>query len=432
MSGPYLEDNELLRPNKASAILLWGIAIFLIFFVIWAGFTELDRTVRGQGRVVPSTQLQVLSNPEVGVIEDIYIKAGDTVTVGQKLISLDPTVSSAEMGGGESSIGALQLKVARLQAEIEGRSPTFSNVGDYNGGTQARTERALYRARIANRNSNLAAAQARVAQSLRAVGEAEAAYQSKLESKRQRDRELALVQPLVDRGIEPRLSLMQAQSAAAIASSDVAAAAQSVARSRAVVSEAQAAVAQVNSNWRSLTATELTVAQAELESRRQLQPALAERVARTLIKAPVAGLINRVLVNTRGSSIAAGQALVEIVPSNDSLVVEARIRPADIASVLIGMDARVALTAYDRTVFGTLPARVVSVSPDSVVDAESGEVFYIVRVRTLKNMLRDKNNRPLKIGVGMVAEVDLLGEKRSVLRYLLTPISRLTETAFRE
>ena len=432
MSGPYLEDNELLKPNKASAILLWGIAIFLIFFVIWASFTELDRTVRGQGRVVPSTQLQVLSNPEVGVIEDIYIKAGDTVTVGQKLISLDPTLSSAEMGGGASSIGALQLKVARLQAEIEGRSPTFSNVGDINSGTQARTERALYRARIDNRNSNLAAAQARVAQSVRAVGEAEAAYQSKLENKRQRDRELALVQPLVDRGIEPRLSLMQAQSAAAIASSDVAAAAQSVARSRAVVSEAQAAVAQVNSNWRSIAATELTVAQAELESRRQLQPALTERVARTLIKAPVAGLINRVLVNTRGSSIAAGQALVEIVPSNDSLVVEARIRPADIASVQIGMDARVGLSAYDRSLFGTLPARVISVSPDSVVDSQTGEVFYIVRVRTLKNMMRDQNNRPLKIGVGMVAEVDLLGEKRSVLRYLLTPISRLTETAFRE
>lgn len=413
-------------------MLLWGISIFLVIFVVWAALTQLDRTVRGQGRVVPSSQLQVLSSPDGGVIEEIYVKSGDTVTIDQKLISLDPTASSAEMGGGESSIGALQLKVARLQAEIEGRSPTFTNVGDANSATQVRTERALYQARIANRNSNYSAAMARVDQSQRAVGEAEAAYESKLELMRQRNRELNIVQPLVERGIESRLTLMQAQSAAAIAQSDVVAASQSAARSRAIVNEAQAAVAQVNSNWKSIAATELAAAQAELQSRRQIQPALAERLARTIIKAPVSGLINRVLVNTRGSSIAAGQTLVEIVPSNDSLVVESRIRPADIASVRIGMDSRVALTAYDRAVFGTLPARVVSVSPDSVTDTQTGEIFYIVRVRTLKNTLRDQSNRPLKIGVGMVAEVDLLGEKRSVLEYILSPISRLSETAFRE
>lgn len=432
MSDLRLEDMQMLKPKRASTILLWGIAIFLVLFFIWASLTELDRTVRAQGRVVPSTQLQVLSNPESGVIEDILVKAGETVSAGQELIRLDSTASGAELGGGESSIGSLQLKVSRLQAEMAGRSPSFRIPNNPAQASQARTERALYQARISNRDSNLAAARARVVQAQRAVAEAQAAYQSKQEGQRQRERELEIIRPLVERGIEPQLTLMQAQSAASIARTDVAQAAQNVARLRAIISEAQAAVAQVNSNWRSQAATELSAAQAELDSRRQLQPALVDRVERTLITAPVTGLVNRVLVNTPGSSIAAGQALVEIVPSDDSLVVEARVRPEDIASVRIGMEARVALTAYDRTVFGTLPARVISLSPDSIVDESSGDVFYIVRVRTIENVLRDQSDRPLEISAGMVAEVDLLGEKRSVLEYLLTPITRLSETAFRE
>ena len=151
-----------------------------------------------------------------------------------------------------------------------------------------------------------------------------------------------------------------------------------------------------------------------------------------MVRAPLPGRISRVLVTTRGGSVAPGAPLVEIVPSEESLLIEARIRPEDIAHVRLNQEAKVAITAYDRAVYGQLDGRVVGMSADSVTDERTGEIFYVVRVRTSANALRDRNGRRLPIGAGMIAEVDLLGDSRTVLQYILSPITRLSETAFRE
>ena len=161
-------------------------------------------------------------------------------------------------------------------------------------------------------------------------------------------------------------------------------------------------------------------------------PALAARVERTVLRAPLAGRINRVLVTTRGGTVQPGAPLVEIVPSEENLLVEARVRPQDIAFVSLNQPARVAITAYDRAVYGTLNGRVVAISPDAVADERTGNTFYTVRVRTAANALRDPRGRAMPIGPGMVAEVDLLGDSRTVLQYILTPITRLGESALRD
>ena len=148
--------------------------------------------------------------------------------------------------------------------------------------------------------------------------------------------------------------------------------------------------------------------------------------------APLAGRINRVLVTTRGGTIRPGEPVVEIVPSNENLLVEVLIHPSDIAFVRIGQPARVAITAYDRSIYGVLDGEVVTISPDATLNERTGESFYTVKVRTNLNYLRDVNGRQMPIGVGMTAEVDLLGEKRNILQYILSPIARLSETAFRE
>lgn len=433
MHGTHLEDlTTRIKPRAASNLLLWGVTAFVVVFFIWAAVTELERTVRGMGRVIPSSQLQIVSNLEGGIVEDILVRAGQQVRAGDELIRLDQTATTAEFGSGEATVSALMVKIARLQAEVEGRTPVYPATRNPVIADQVRIEQALHTSRMSDLSNAVGVAQARLVQAQRAVAEADAAYQARVSARDARQTEARALRPLVERGIEPRLSLVQAESAAAVAASEVQAASAAASRARSAVAEASSALARVRQEWRALAANELATAQAELAARRRSLPALADRVERTVVRAPLPGRVNRVLVTTRGGSVAPGAPLVEIVPSEESLLVEARIRPEDIAFVRMDQDARVAITAYDRSVYGVLEGKVVGISPDAVLEERTGETFYVVRVRTSENALRDPNNRRLPIGPGMVAEVDLLGDTRTVLQYILSPITKLSETALRE
>jgi membrane fusion protein, adhesin transport system len=433
LSQTHLEDlSTRIKPRTASNMLLWFVTGFVVLFFVWAAFAKLDRTVRGMGRVIPSAQLQVVSNLEGGVVQDILVKGGQQVRRGDVLIRLDPTSTGAELGSGEATVAALDMKIARLQAEILGREPVYPAARDALAAEQLRIEQALHASRVADLNSVLSGARARLLQSERAVGEAQSALRARREAYAQRNSEARLLRPLVERGIEPRLSLVQAESQAAIAGSEAAAAAEAVSRAQAGVSEARSSLAQLQQEWRATAATELATAQAERSARGRALPALADRAERTVLRAPLSGRINRVLVTTVGGSIRPGEPVVEIVPSDGSLLIEARVTPQDIAFVSLGQHARIAVTAYDRAVYGVLEGTVVSISPDAVLEERTGETFYTVRVRTDQNFLLDQRGRRMPIGVGMVAEVDVIGDQRTVLQYILSPITKLGETALRE
>lgn len=433
MSETHLEDlTDRIKPRTASNLLLWFVTGFVLIFFIWAAVAELERTVRGMGRVIPSSQLQIVSNLEGGIVGEILVRAGQDVRLGQELIRLDPTQTEAEFGSGEATLVALTAKIARLQAEIAGTSPVYPSARDPVAADQIRIEQALHASRMADLASMTGGAQARVAQAQRAVAEADAAYQARVTARNAAQSEARILRPLVERGIEPRLSLVQAESRAAVAASEAQAAAAAASRARSAVAEASASLSQIRQEWRAQAATELATAQAELSARRRSLPALADRVERTVLRAPLPGRINRVLVHTRGGTVRAGEPVVEIVPSDESLLVEARVTPQDIAFVRMNQDARVAITAYDRAVYGALDGRVVAISPDAVTEERTGETFYLVRVRTAQNALLDQNGRRMPIGPGMIAEVDLLGDTRTVLQYILSPITKLSETALRE
>lgn len=433
MATTHLEDlTDRIKPRSASNLLLWGVVGFVVIFFVWAAFAELERTVRGIGRVIPSSQLQIVSNLEGGVVERIFVRAGQVVRANDPLLALDPTTTGAELGSGSAALAALEVKAARLEAEVAGREPVYPQARDALMAEQIAIEQGLHRSRMTERNSLLGAAQARQAQAQRAVAEAQAAYAARIAARDARQAEARILRPLVERGIEPRLALMQAESAAAVAASEAAAAAASIARAQASVVEARASYGQLDADWRARAATELAAAQTELGARRRALPALAERVDRTVLRAPLAGRVNRVLVTTRGGSVQPGQPVVEIVPSEETLLIEAQVRPEDIAFVRMDQEARVGITAYDRSVYGTLDGRVIGISPDAVVDERTGESHYVVRVRTTSNALRTEAGTVLPIGPGMVAEISLIGDTRTVLQYILTPITRLGERAFRE
>jgi adhesin transport system membrane fusion protein len=240
-----------------------------------------------------------------------------------------------------------------------------------------------------------------------------------------------MLKPLENTQIIPKIDIIKAENAVAVGANDLAAAQASVSRAQSAVAEARAAMSQQRSDWLSRAGMELSQAQGEVSAQLKTLPALSDRVDRTVIRAPMSGRVNRVLVTTVGGSVQAGQAVAEIVPTENTLYIEALIRPSDIANVRLGQDAKIEITAFNSAIYGTIAGKVTSISPDAVLNEKTGESFYTVELQSVEN-IRDPNGRPLRIGPGMVAIVSLLGEKRSILSYLFTPIMRLGETAFRE
>lgn len=425
---------DRIKPKQASTILLYVILAFFVAFIIWANCARIDRTVRGSGKVIASSQLQTVSNLEGGVVKQILVRTGQMVRAGQVLVRLDPTASGSELGSGEAQTSALQVKIARLRAEVLGQNPVYPAATTPVIAQQIQIEQALHAARMQELSALSGAAAARSIQAQRAVAEAQSGYAAKTSASEQRASELESIRPLAQKGIESQMTLRQAESAAIVAQNEAAGAAETIARARAGVAEAQASLAQARQDWRAKAADELAQAQAELAARTSALPALQNRLARTTVRAPMTGRINRVLVTTVGAAVSPGAPIVEISPSRDTLLVEGHIRPQDIARVHIGQRARVNITAYDSSIYGSMFGQVESMSPDAVVEERSPqqESYYIVRVRTNEKGIKDHNGRLLPIGAGMTAEVNLLGDPRTVMQYILTPITRLKETAFSE
>ena len=421
-----------IKPKVSANIILWIILAFVVIALIWAGLTEIDRTVRANGRVIPSSQLQVVSNLEGGVVEQIMVRVGQDVKRGTPLVRLSPIQPGAELESNRASSDALHFKIIRLEAEIAGRTPQFPEARNPLMASQLAVEQSLYRSRMAELASLSNVASARIAQARRALAEASAAEAARLTARETARADLNLIRPLVREGIEPRRSLLQAESAFAVASSEAAGAGAALGRARSVLAEAQASAQQQKRDWLARAADELTAARAELSVRQAAMPAYEYKLRRTVVRAPLDGRSNRVFVTTVGGSARAGDPLLEMVAVNDSLLIEAAVAAKDIASVKMGQKAKVQISAYDSAIYGSMEGRVVAVSPDAVVNERTGESHYLVRVRTTANAITDDAGRRLPIGPGMGADVNLLGDKRTVLAYILTPLTRLSETAFTE
>lgn len=420
-------DEQEFSARKSANLILWIIAGFFVAFLLWASLTKVDRTVHGVGRVVPSSKMQIVSNLEGGVIEEILVKSGQYVRKGDILVRLSPTLTGAQFGSSAASVEALRAKVARLSAEVRGATPGYSGLSN----DQVQVEQSLHAARAAELQGIISAGSARTTQAERSVAEAQSILAAKRSNLSASQRELEMIEPLAEKEIVSRMDLVKAQNAVQVAQSEVSAAEASVARAQSAVAEARSSTAQARSDWMSRAGLELSQAQAELSAQQQTLPALSDKVDRTTIRAPLSGRVNRVLVTTVGGSVAPGSPVAEIVPSEEALYIEAMVRPSDIANVRLGQKASVEITAYNSAIFGKLDAKVTSISPDAVVNEKSGESFYTVEVQTSGPLL-DGNGKKLEIGPGMIANVSLLGEKRSILSYLFTPITRLTENAFRE
>lgn len=431
MSG--LSDRVLalgLKERDFPSLLLWSIVGFTSIMLAWAALARLEVVIAAPGRIIPASQLQILSNLEGGTLARIAVTPGQKVKAGQLLIQLDPVLRASDAAAGQASVDALKVREARLAAESRGERYAL-DVANVDPALLA-NEQALARSDTTALISERGIAQSRAEQARRAAAEAEANLAQRREALNLAIREEAVMRPLVEQGAEPGLTLDRVVSQRAQADAAATAAAENLRRARAAVAEATRGVWSVDAKFRNRAAEALANTRAELASRSGQQPALTDRLARTQVRAPVAGIVSRLRVATPGAAVGPGEPLVEMVPAGDKLLVEAKVSPADIGFVAAGQIARVRVSAYDYSIYGALDGVVQNVAPDAVVDERTGQVHFLVRIALPGTCFPTHNAGCLPLGPGMMADVNLLGPKRSVLSYVLSPLTRVSNSAFRE
>jgi adhesin transport system membrane fusion protein len=426
-----IEDVLPMEPARAAQLLLYIIAGLVVLTLIWASVARLDRVTRGQGWVVTSNSLQELQYLEGGIVKEILVSAGERVEAGELLVKLDPTQMNVEFAQGREEFNLLSARIARLEAETALKPLQFPAPFKAAAGEIVARERALFEAREAELNAALTLAQNKRDQRAQAHKDAQIAFETATEALNFADQELDMVQKLVQKGIEPRVELLRAQQREAAARGEMQRAEIAVSRSALEAQEAQGEIDQVRKTFAAAAADELNAAKAEFADLKGELPALRDKVSRTDVRAPVTGVVNRVLVSTIGGVVAPGETIVEIVPTEDTLLVEAKIKPADIGFLYVGQEAKVSITAYDSSVYGSLHGAIETISPDAIEDEKSGERFYNIRVRTNAEALKGRGKN-VKIMPGMAADVAILNGKRTVLAYIMKPLADVGDKALQE
>ncbi|MCQ4349097.1 HlyD family type I secretion periplasmic adaptor subunit [Pseudomonas stutzeri] len=409
---------------------IWALIGFVLFFLIWAHFAVVEEVTRGDGKAIPSSRLQKVQNLEGGIVAEIFVSEGQVVEAGMPLLRLDDTRFASNVGETEADRLALELRVARLKAEVDGVPLNFAATLRNRAATLADSELALFDSRQSQLQDEVAGLEEQLTQrrqELREFASKQGQFRNSLALLRQ---EIRMSEPLVAEGAVSEVELLRLRRAEVEARGQLEATTLAIPRAEAAIAEVERKIGETRARFRSEALTLLNETQTELSKIQSTGRALEDRVKRTLVTSPVRGIVKQVLVNTVGGVIQPGSDLVEIVPLDDTLLVEARIRPQDIAFLHPGQTATVKFTAYDYTIYGGLKAELEQIGADTVSD-EDGNSFYLIKLRTEKSHLGSSEN-PLLIIPGMVASVDIITGEKSILSYLLKPILRARAEALRE
>ncbi len=433
-----LADQPLPEVNKALVedaprvvrLTIWVLIGFTLFMLLWAHFAQVDEVTRGEGKAIPSSKLQKVQNLEGGIVSELFIHEGQVVEVGDPLLRLDPTRFESNVGETEADRTAMQLRVERLSAEVDDRPLQISEELRKLAPEQANSEDALYRSRQQQLQEEVAGLEEQLVQRRQELQEfisKQGQYRNSLQLLRQ---EISISEPLVAQGAISKVEVLRLRRAEVENRGELEATSLAIPRAESAIKEAERKIAETRSRFRSEALAQLNEARTELNKANATGKALEDRVKRTLVTSPVRGIVKQLLVNTIGGVIQPGSDLVEIVPLDDTLLVEARIRPQDIAFLHPGQSAMVKFTAYDYTIYGGLTADLEQIGADTITDDE-GNSFYLIKLRTQKSHLGSDQN-PLLIIPGMVASVDIMTGKKSILSYLLKPIIKARAEALRE
>ncbi|HEX2825321.1 MAG TPA: HlyD family type I secretion periplasmic adaptor subunit [Burkholderiales bacterium] len=423
-------DAERIGERRFPHVVLASVTLFFILAFAWAAFFQIEEVARGEGRVVTKSQVQVVSNLEGGVIAEIMVREGDVVKKDEPLIRIDPTRFVAAFREGEQGALALKARIARLSAEVRGTALAMPADVQKGSPVIAQQETALYKARQVELGTKVQVLRQQLAQRESELKELQSRAERLAEQLVLADREIAITAPLVKRGIVSEVELLRLERDQNRIRTDLEQARLSVPRARAAIDEAKGKLADADASFRSQAGNELAQAQGELAKVAQQIPALEDRASRTIVRAPMDGIVKTIPNKTVGGVVQPGSPMVEMVPVEDTLLIETRLKPSDIAFVHVGQRAIVKVTAYDYSIFGGLEGKIEYVSADSIVP-QQGEPYYIAHVRTNRNAI-DYYGKKLSISPGMLASVDVITGKRSILYYLTKPINRARERALTE
>jgi len=408
--------------------LIYSICLVVIALLIWASVAELDEVTRGEGRVIPSRQLQIVQSIDGGVIREIYVREGDIVEAGDLMFVLDKTRSMATYSENRNQALALQARIARLSGLIESMPflldlEVVQQIPDI-----AQREKEHYDESLAELRERQSVYREQHAQRVKELEEVEARLASARRSLRLAQREYDATLPLVSSGAVSEIDALRLERDISQIDGEISQAEARMGALAAAINESTSRIAESDISFRNAWRTDLSEALAQLRMLNESRSRLADMVESAEVRAPVNGIVQRVFYNTIGGVIPAGRETAEIVPLDDQLVIEARIVPADIAFLRPGLSAVVKISAYDFTVFGGLDATLEQISADTITD-ERDNTYYLVRVRTVQN---DGIDAGMTIIPGMTAQVDIMTGKRTVLQYLLKPVLRATSNALSE
>ncbi|MGZ0717883.1 HlyD family type I secretion periplasmic adaptor subunit [Pseudomonas palleroniana] len=430
---PLPEVNKALVEDAPRVIRLtiWAIIAFFIFLVTWAGFSSIDEVTRGDGKAIPSSKLQKIQNLEGGIVSELYVKEGQVVEAGAPLIRLDDTRFVSNAGETEALRLAMQLRVERLSAQVDDRPLNIPDDVLKAAPNQAASERSLYDSRRQQLKDEVGGLQEQLVQrqqELREFTSKQSQYRSQLSLQRQ---EINMSEPLVAQGAVSPVEVLRLKRAEMETRGQLDATTLAIPRAESAIKEVQRKIDETRGKFRSEALTQLNEARTELNKAESTGRALEDRVSRTLVTSPVRGIVKQLLVNTVGGVIQPGSDMVEIVPLNDTLLVEAKIRPQDIAFLHPGQEAIVKFTAYDYTIYGGLKAKLERIGADTITDEDKKTTYYMITLRTDRSHL-GTDEKPLLIIPGMVASVDIITGKKSILSYLLKPIIKARAEALHE
>ncbi len=416
-------QQEPLRARR----LIRSAGVLLVLLLVWAALAEIDEVTRGEAKVVPSSQVQIIQSVDGGVVEEILVREGQVVDAGQLMLRVDTTRFDSSLGESRASQAALRARAERLQALTQGRA--FNPPADLvkEAPNLVAQERSQYEAKRAEMAAQVSIAQSQLSQRQQELNEARARKEQAERGLELVQRELNATRPMVATGAVSEVEVLRLDQQVARLRGDRDQSNAQISRVQAAIGEAQRRIEEVQLNARSQLSAELSETMSRLSALSEGGRALADKVAKAEIKSPVRGTVKRLLVNTVGGVVQPGREVVEVVPLDEALILEAQITPKDIAFLRPGLEAMVKFTAYDFAIYGGLKADVENIGADSVVD-DKGNAFYIVRLRTREASL----GQGLPIIPGMVAQVDILTGKKTVLAYLLKPVLRAKANALSE
>jgi adhesin transport system membrane fusion protein len=433
----YMADTvavDLDPAHPAGHLILAAVTVLLVVALVWAALAKVDEVTQADGQIIPSSQVQVVQNLEGGIVQELLVKEGDVVDKDQILLRIDDTRFASSYEEGRLKYLALLAQVARLTAETQSSPLELPPEIAKEAPALAEDARRLYQTRQQELGSNVQILEEQRKQREQEVFELQSRAGQLSRSYELLREELDRTAPLVDEGVISHVELLRLKRQVNETRGDLEGVRLRLPAARSALDEARGKIEEARIKFRTDAQGQLNEAKAELAGMAANNTAALDRVTRTAVRSPMRGTVKRLKVTTVGGVVQPGMDLVEVVPLEDTLLVEARIKPQDIAFVHPGQRAMVKLTAYDSTLYGALEATLEHISADSITqkdDSGSERSFFLIRVRTLDHGYV-KDGQSLPIIPGMTATVDILTGRKSVLHYLLRPIVRAQERALRE